>query len=325
MSYVFRAEDQPPAVRIDYVRQMMGNAFVPLDIRHGVSAAQIRDQAAVRRAGAVTVSAVSLSPGGAARTPKLIRRFDPDFCKVDVLESGEMTVEQDGRESTLGPGDFAFVDFSRPCRWTNAGPVRGVAVMFPRKLVPLGRDDLARLTGVAIAGDHGAGGLASALVRQLPHRLDESRTTERARLGTTALDLLSVALASRLDRAEDLPGETTQRAMLVRVHAFIERRLDDTDLAPATIAAAHHVSLRYLHKLFETEETTLSRWIQQRRLERCRRDLLDPALSTRSASAISARWGFTNPAHFNRVFRVAYGLPPGEYRLVNTMSPPHEG
>ncbi|HZC27576.1 MAG TPA: helix-turn-helix domain-containing protein [Actinopolymorphaceae bacterium] len=324
MSFVFRAEDEPPAARVDYVRQMMGSAFVPLDIRHGVPAAEIRDQATVRPAGAVTVSAVTLSPGGAARTPKLIRRFDPDFCKVDVVESGELTVEQEGREITLGPGDLAFVDFSRPCRWANAGPIRGVAVMFPRALLPVRRGDLAKLTGVRIAGDRGAGGLASALVRQLPHHLDESRTAERVRLGTTVLDLLSVALTTRLDRATDLPSDTTQRAMVVRVHAFIERRLGDTDLAPAAIAAAHHVSLRYLHKLFETEQTTLSRWIQQRRLERCRRDLLDPALSSRPASAISARWGFTNSAHFSRVFRAAYGLPPGEYRLAATRSPAHE-
>jgi AraC-like DNA-binding protein len=32
--------------------------------------------------------------------------------------------------------------------------------------------------------------------------------------------------------------------------------------------------------------------------------------------AIAARWGLIDAAHFSRLFRAAYGLPPGEYRLA---------
>ena len=41
---------------------------------------------------------------------------------------------------------------------------------------------------------------------------------------------------------------------------------------------------------------------------------------TWSASAIAARWGLTDPAHFSRAFRAAYGLPPSEYRREATRS-----
>jgi AraC-like DNA-binding protein len=43
-------------------------------------------------------------------------------------------------------------------------------------------------------------------------------------------------------------------------------------------------------------------------------DLLDPALAARPVSAIAARWGLVDPAHFSRLFRAAYGVPPLEYR-----------
>ena len=56
------------------------------------------------------------------------------------------------------------------------------------------------------------------------------------------------------------------------MHAFVEQHLGDADLTPAAVAAAHHVSLRQLHRLFETQETTVAAWIRHRRLERCRRD-----------------------------------------------------
>lgn len=53
------------------------------------------------------------------------------------------------------------------------------------------------------------------------------------------------------------------------------------------------------------------------RLERCRRDLLDPGLRDRLVSSIGARWGLQDAAAFSRAFRKAYGLPPGEYRAIH--------
>jgi AraC-like DNA-binding protein len=93
-------------------------------------------------------------------------------------------------------------------------------------------------------------------------------------------------------------------------------RLGDPELSPPTVAAAHHISVRYLHKLFAAQDATVAGFIRSRRLERSRRDLLDPARSERPVSSIAARYGFAEPAHFSRTFRAAYGSPPGEYRRL---------
>jgi AraC-like DNA-binding protein len=105
-----------------------------------------------------------------------------------------------------------------------------------------------------------------------------------------------------------------ERTLLVRIHAFIEQHLGEADLSPGVVAAAHHVSVRYLHRLFEAQETTVAAWIRRRRLERCRRDLADPALGAVPVAALAARWGLPDSAHFSRLFRRTYGLPPAEYR-----------
>ncbi len=314
MSVVLRAEDEPVGSRFDYWRHVMGDALVPLDIQSAVSPAELRDQAVLGQAGAVRVSEMTITAGAAARTPRLIRRSDPDVCKIDVLTAGHMVVEQAGRESTLGPGDFALVDLSRPARWSSSAPVHGVAVMFPRALLPLRDDELVRLAAMRIAGDRGAARLVASVARQLPADLDEAPPGELVGLGTAVVDLLSVALAGRLDRRSVATTDARQRALLLRIHEYVEHRLADTDLGPTTIAADHHISVRYLHKLFEAQQTTVAGWIRSRRLDRCRRDLLDTSLAGRPVSAIAARWGFTNPTHFSRAFRTAYGAPPGEYR-----------
>jgi AraC-like DNA-binding protein len=74
------------------------------------------------------------------------------------------------------------------------------------------------------------------------------------------------------------------------------------------------MSLRSLHQLFHGEGLTVAGWIRQRRLERCRRDLADPALASRPVAAIAATWGYPNPADFSRAFRAVHGMPPAEYR-----------
>jgi AraC-like DNA-binding protein len=228
-----------------------------------------------------------------------------------------VVVAQDGREALLGSGDFALVDLSRPVQWTTPG-MQTVAEVFPRALLPLRPDQLAGLTAVRFPGDQGTGALVSSLARQLVRRLDDWGAVDGARLGGAVLDLFAVALAARLDREEQVPAGTHQRALLLRVQAFIEARLGDPELSPGAIAAAHYISPRYLYKLFEAEGQGwgVAGWIRQRRLERCRRDLLDPALAGRSVSAIAARWGLVNATHFSRAFRGAYGVAPVEYRLL---------
>jgi AraC-like DNA-binding protein len=57
--------------------------------------------------------------------------------------------------------------------------------------------------------------------------------------------------------------------------------------------------------------------IRQRRLDRCRRDLVDPALAARPVAATAARWGFVSVPHFHRLFRDTYGLPPAEFRAAH--------
>ncbi|WP_416442839.1 helix-turn-helix domain-containing protein [Leucobacter sp. HNU] len=58
----------------------------------------------------------------------------------------------------------------------------------------------------------------------------------------------------------------------------------------------------------------MSAYIRSQRLEHCRRDLTNPALTDRPVSAIAARWGFIDAAHFSRVFRAHFGSTPREVR-----------
>jgi AraC-like DNA-binding protein len=312
MTMVFRAHDVPVRSRSEYWRHLIREGIAPLDVK--IAKADFNSRIVTGDVGPVQVSELSINaPHEAFRTPELIGRSGTELAKVTVVRSGVMVVEQDGRQAALRPGDLAFADLTRPARWI-APAARFITLLFPRALLPLRHEELARLTCVGFPGDRGTSAMISTLARQLPRHLDDYGAADGTRLCRALLDLLTVGMAARLDRREQLPADTRQHALLLNIHAFIEQRLADPELKPAVIAAAHHISLRYLYKLFREQGITVAGWIRDRRLERCRHDLADPQLVGRPISAIAARWGFTSPAQFSQAFRTAYGLSPSEFR-----------
>jgi hypothetical protein len=108
---------------------------------------------------------------------------------------------------------------------------------------------IARLAAVPITADSGTGALASPLLRRLAKDLDTYSPASSARLSAVVTDLITSALAEQAGEGEIVPQESRERMLRIRVTAFIERHLDDPELAPATIAAGNFVSLRHLHRL----------------------------------------------------------------------------
>jgi AraC-like DNA-binding protein len=186
--------------------------------------------------------------------------------------------------------------------------------MFPPTLLPLSRAGLKRLTATRIPATTGLGELTSQFLLQLARNVDHYSPAEAARLSTAALEILGTRLAHELDAEDWDSPEARRHATLTAVQAFINQHLADRRLTPTAIAAAQHMSLRSLQQLFHDEGLTVAGWIRRRRLERCRRDLADPALAGRPIAAIATRWGFSSAAEFSRTFRAVHGLAPSEYR-----------
>ncbi|MBJ8341961.1 helix-turn-helix domain-containing protein [Antrihabitans sp. YC3-6] len=92
--------------------------------------------------------------------------------------------------------------------------------------------------------------------------------------------------------------------------------MTDTELSAETIAAAHNISVRYLYKITANAEFTLAQWITNQRLLAARAELANPTSAYRSVAMIARTWGFTNPAHFSRRFRDAFGSTPREWRTL---------
>lgn len=308
---LYTTNSVPTHQRLEYWRAALSQAFaaVDIDVPDEVCSGSIRTS----RLGHLQIATVEGDPLWARRTPRLIARGKDQQLVVKLLVRGVAKVEQDSREVHLHPGEIVLCDMARPLRMEFPHPFQTKSLVLPRRLLGLGEFDLQRLTATPIRPDTMVGSLLSPFLTQL---VDTAATYPSATgevLARHVVDLLTVLVAERLHReAGDTPSAA--RVLLPRIQVFIDRHLADPDLTPEAIARAHQISVRYLHKLFQTEDVTVSRWIQRRRLQECRRELARREAAGRTIAAVARQWGFTSAAHFSRVFRDAYGLSPAEWR-----------
>lgn len=304
-----------PGDGFDYWSDAVSSTFVPLECRVATPAGFTGELRNVSL-GDVQLTRVTAAPHQVRRTRRAISANDPGLLKVCMQLSGTGRISQDGREAELAPGDLTLYDTTRPYTLSFDDPAHfGTFVfMFPGELLGLPPEAVARLTAVRIGGRDGLGSLVSPLVLNLATLTGVDPALLSTRLATNVLSLLETLYRERLDLGHGEP-ERLGAARLLAVQQWLDRHLADPALSPERIAAAHHISVRYLHRLFEAEGTSVSRWVKERRLEGCRRELADPSLVRHSVGAVAARWGLLDAAVFSRWFRAAYGLSPREYRM----------
>ncbi|GIJ41084.1 helix-turn-helix domain-containing protein [Micromonospora andamanensis] len=264
-----------------------------------------------------------------SRSPGMIRQGDPEMYGLALPLTGDAAIVQNRRHSVVRPTEFTLFSTSSPfeCRHrphdepaSRAGQqqappptAKAISVLVPVSAVPLPRAKVSRL----LAGRFPPEGMASLLTQfllQVTTHPEQFRAADARQLGYMALDLISATLAQHLDCEQALPAEVQRQALRARIDAFITEHLGDADLSARTVAAAHHISLRTLYRLWEGEEASVAELIRLRRLDRCRRDLTSPLHASKPIYAIAARWGFLDKTSFTRLFRATYGTSPQDYR-----------
>lgn len=228
--------------------------------------------------------------------------------KLVLQVRGRGTVEQHGRCVALQPGAWVLYDPHSPYAITNHGRCTLLVGQVPRTLLgglrpgphvgELGHGNMAGLHGVF-------GSYLCALSDQLPALSDGVGPA----VSESVLGLLGSALAEQRGAAgEPVPLPSVLK---LRVRQYVQAHLSDPDLSIPGIAQALRCSTRYLHKVFEDDDTSLERLIWTARLERCHAALVHEANVGRSAAEIAFAWGFKSSAHFCRLFKSHYGITPG--------------
>ncbi|MGW0833645.1 AraC-like ligand-binding domain-containing protein [Streptomyces prunicolor] len=312
MSSITTPSAENSATRLEFWRDIVSRNFVPLEIvpREGPD---FHARLSIARVGAVRVSVVT-TPAHTARTRRSAGADASDHVKVSLQLTGHCVLTQDDHQAELKPGELAVYDTRRPYTLDTDRPGRSLALMFPRAMLRLPERELARVTATSVSCRDGLGTVVRPFLYGLARQVDELESLGTSRLADNVADLVGTLLAEHTGADRTSDHEEGREVLTRRILTYMEQRLHDPELDPDRIAAVHHISRRYLYKLLAEHGYTVSGWIREQRLARCRRDLADPALSHLPVGAIGGRWGFPGPAHFSHAFKSAYGMSPSEAR-----------
>ena len=238
--------------------------------------------------------------------------FNQDAYFAVILLSGKYHLQQNGKEVHLKPGDITLYDATLAHQISCAENFSKLIISIPRSNF---RDRIAGVehcTALRIPGNSGIGAIAANFIRSTLSQTNQLTTAEFPSLSKYSLNLLTLALATV--RPANFNLSKSRSFTLNRIKAYIEENLSDSDINPTIVANEVGLSARYINRLFKDDETSLMRYICQRRLENCRNDLLDPVHIGDRISDIAFRWGFNNLSHFSRVFKQRYDYSPKDYR-----------
>ncbi|MFK0252815.1 helix-turn-helix domain-containing protein [Streptomyces sp. NPDC090445] len=268
--------------------------------------------------GSMGVATTESDPVQVRQSTRGVAGADEDHVNVCLVERGRLVIDQNGGQALLPPGSLTLFDTTRP--YTSTLPAAFLMHVFqiPRWMLGVREADLRRIASVPIHADTQTSALVIPFLALLATQAGSHSPHIGELLARNAADLVATLLAERLEGEDpDTGTDAARTALRLRIKAFVDRHLADPDLSPQTIAAAHHVSVRHVHRLFQDEDTTVGRWIQHRRLEACRRELARPGRNAPAVTAVAQRFGFTSPSHFSRAFRTAYGASPREWRTAH--------
>jgi AraC-like DNA-binding protein len=301
---------------LDAWQEDLARAFVPLESTPLGDGSRFTGRVRTDAVADLPLAVVDGSRQIVRRTQRLVRAGEADLFKVGVQLRGRGLVVQDGREALLAPGDLTVYDTARPYELVFEDDFEMLVLVVPRRRLTSRAPGIDGVTAVPISGASGSGALTSSLLRGLDPRTAR-RGPEAVYLSDAAVDLVAACVAGC---AGVRPIEQNSETVVLAAQRYIDDHLPDPGLCPAEVAAAVHVSLRQLQKLFERRGSTVTGWIRERRLDRCWHDLADHRLAGRPVAAVAASWGLVDAAQFSRSFRARYGMTPSAHRAEPMVS-----
>jgi AraC-like DNA-binding protein len=239
-----------------------------------------------------------------------IARDDIDHYMIQLFLRGH-TEMQLGRRSVHGARIVGF-DLADVLDSVNAD-FDLICVLVPRARLSALIRHPDSLQGSMPVTDDGAGGLLANFLRDLFEILPALAPSQAPGAARALVELIATAFNGARFAQGDAPA-CAQRALELRARLFVKSRLENPALGPEDVARAMGLSRSALYRLFR-ERGGIAHYIREQRLRRCFADLAQGRGA--QVAQIAYRWGFSDPAHFARLFRQRFDCTPSDARALH--------
>jgi AraC-like DNA-binding protein len=310
---VWNTEELPEREQFAYWREVLCEAFVtlrperPREEHAGGFASRVTAEAL----STINVTTVQSKAHHVIRGDAEIRKSPQEVYFLNLQLAGRCRYQTEGRETIVGPNEFAIVDSTRPYFLDFMDDWRVFSFRIPRHMLHplLQAPDCS--TGICVSSRHALGDITIGFLKSIANRICELPADA---IEPLAADLVNLAALSVGATEETRTGQrqSARRGLYAAMLRFIDANLADPLLSALVVAAHFRISVRYVHRAFEERGTTFGQVVLEHRLRRCASDL-DASADWR-ISDVALRWGFGDISHFNRSFRQRFGASPRAYR-----------
>tara|TARA_R110001583_G_scaffold41891_1_gene133118 strand:- start:12353 stop:13390 length:1038 start_codon:yes stop_codon:yes gene_type:complete len=311
----FSTDDQIPSHRQEWLKEIIGKEYANVDISPLKDVQLFNEMAIYPWRHGMRLSPINSNALKLKRLTKEPTKAIQDCYFAVVLTSGKYSLEQGGREVSLQPGDMALYDATEPHSIVMPQRSSKVLISIPRALLNQRIYNVGKLTAKKISAKSGIGAVTSSFIQTAVNQLNVLEQAQFLEMSDPILDMLTLSLNQLNTSSIHLSDH--QSLTLMRVKQFINQHGENGDLNPELISNGVGLSIRYINNLFNTEDTSLMRFLTQQRLELAKRRLSNHLLSHKTITELAMQSGFNNMAHFSRVFKQNYGVSPRQYRACS--------
>jgi AraC-like DNA-binding protein len=296
-----------PAFCEEYVRRYTGLDFVKRD------ESEFRGVVELKRAGAVDIGCVSMTPVDTVRSPDLVRDGD-DALLIMLFESGAAQQTQRKYDQMLDAGDAIVCDCGYPGAVNIITDSKFWNLKVPRYKITKLLPGVTSFAGAKLDKDPVARRLLFGYLGVI-HSVDLNGGRDAAQLcDEHIIDLIVLALGAEGGAREVVELRSVGAVRRAAILREIETRATDPRLSADAIATGFGITPRYVHLLLEATGRSFSQHVLERRLDRAADLLRDPRRDNYKVSAIAFECGFGDLSYFNRAFRRRYGETPTDVR-----------
>ncbi|MFC2252893.1 helix-turn-helix domain-containing protein [Labrys portucalensis] len=234
--------------------------------------------------------------------------------------SGRLHYAQAGRTGSVGAGEYVLLsqmEFHEFAAQANTAlMILRIPVLELRGRLTSVDDHIGRRFGANVQMTR----LMVDLLRSVAEVFVDCPPPNPEALATEIFSFVALAIGAE-DRGSTVDVRNARYHLRRRIFEFIEKNLGDQELTPRKIAASSRISLSYLYSLFNDDDTTVSQFMQLRRLQRAYELLVADPGGRLTVSEIAYQVGFKNVSHFSRSFSRQFNMAPRDARRTAQEAP----
>lgn len=311
----FSTDNQSMSSRLEWLKEIIGREYANVDVTPHKDEPIFNDMTIYPWQSGVRISPIRTNSLQIERLSQEPTEIEQDCYFAVLLTSGKYKLEQGGREVFLEKGDMALYDATEWHRITMPQAASKILISIPRQLLDQRIHNVTNLTAKKISAKSGMGAVTSSYIQTTVNQLDCIDKSSFLEMTEPVMDILSLSINQLNPKPIHLSG--TQSSTLFHVKKYLRKHCDNSELTPEIISQAVGLSVRYINNLFNTEATSLMRYVTQQRLCLARSLLGSQRYTHHSITELAMQSGFNNMAHFSRVFKMKYSMSPRQFRKSN--------